>query len=209
MKKTHLLPLLVGAFLILGQGCNPATSTPEPSDITDGNGALEESDAMMKEEPDAAMDDQTTMEKEDEDNDAMMEGEKVEEDAMEKDAEEPASVSEATYEPFTQSAYDAAKAAGKPILLNFYANWCPTCRAQEPRTEALFTNKQAPKGIAAFRVNYNDSETDASEKAIAKAFGVTYQHTYVYFDADGNEAARTLGTTPDSTVLDNLNKIAP
>lgn len=114
-----------------------------------------------------------------------------------------------TYEPYTAAAYEKATAEGKPILLNFYANWCPTCAAQEPRTTALFINHQVPPGIAAFRVNFNDNETDDDERAIAKEFGVTYQHTYVYLDASGNESTRTIGTTPDETILTNLKKIAP
>jgi len=113
---------------------------------------------------------------------------------------------DSTYQPFTRTAYEQAKADGKPILLNFFANWCPTCAAQEPRTEALFINKKIPGGIIGFRINYNDSDTDADEVALAKQLGVTYQHTYIYFNAEGKETARTIGTTPDTTIIQNLQK---
>ena len=113
------------------------------------------------------------------------------------------------YEEFSQGKYVVAKTDGKPILLNFYANWCPTCREQEPRTVSLFIDGRVPDGIAAFRVNYDDTDTDDDEKALAKELRVTYQHTYIYFDSSGNETARTIGTTPDGTVLKNLEKIAP
>ncbi|MCR4278863.1 MAG: thioredoxin family protein [bacterium] len=116
---------------------------------------------------------------------------------------------DSTFQPFSLSAYTQAKAEGRPILLNFFANWCPTCATQEPRTEALFINKKVPSGISAFRINYNDSETDEDERDLAKQLHVTYQHTYIYFDKNGNETARTIGTTPDSTVIKNLNAIAP
>jgi thioredoxin 1 len=34
--------------------------------------------------------------------------------------------------PFDQKAFEAAQAAGKPILVEVYAPWCPVCRAQAP-----------------------------------------------------------------------------
>jgi hypothetical protein len=33
------------------------------------------------------------------------------------------------------------------------------------------------------RVNYNDPDTDATEKELAKKYGITYQHTFVQIDS--------------------------
>ncbi len=33
---------------------------------------------------------------------------------------------------FTPAAFEAAEKAGKPILIDVTAPWCPTCRAQAP-----------------------------------------------------------------------------
>jgi hypothetical protein len=38
---------------------------------------------------------------------------------------------------YTPGAFDAALAAGKPILVWIHASWCPTCKAQAPTLAKL------------------------------------------------------------------------
>lgn len=54
----------------------------------------------------------------------------------------------ATHTAFTQTSFDAANAAGKPILVEVTAPWCPTCKAQAPiwRTERS-SQVQRPAGL--------------------------------------------------------------
>lgn len=100
-----------------------------------------------------------------------------------------------SYQPYSSSAYQQAKAAGQPIFLYFYANWCSLCRPQEPVVVELFgTSEVAAMGVAGFRVNYNDNETDADEQALARELGVNYQHTFLTFTADGRQVWRATGT---------------
>ena len=82
------------------------------------------------------------------------------------------------YLEFNRADYDKAQASGKIIFLDFYANWCPICRAEAPILKSGFDNLTSEK-IIAFRVNFNDSDTDADEKALAKQFNVPYQHTKI------------------------------
>ena len=78
------------------------------------------------------------------------------------------------YIEYTKSAFDGA--ANKRQVLLFYANWCPTCR---PADASFLQNKnQIPEDVTLIRVNYNDTDTDAEEKALAQKYGVTYQHTF-------------------------------
>jgi thioredoxin 1 len=77
------------------------------------------------------------------------------------------------------------------IVLFFYADWCPTCRPID--MEFKDNIPKIPAGIEIYRVNYNDQDTDEQEKALAKKYGVTYQHTFVQIDKDGNEITKWNG----------------
>lgn len=93
------------------------------------------------------------------------------------------------YLDFNQADYEKALSEGKTVFLEFYANWCPICRAQEPALVDGF-NSLNDSNVVGFRVNYNDPETDDLEKQLAKQFGVTYQHTHVIVK-NGKEVYRS------------------
>lgn len=80
---------------------------------------------------------------------------------------------------FTKADYDAAIKTDTLIVLYFYANWCPICKAEFPVMQNVFNGLNTDKVIG-FRVNYNDDQTDNDEKNLAKQFGVAYQHTKVF-----------------------------
>jgi len=80
---------------------------------------------------------------------------------------------------FTKADYNEAINSDKLVVLYFYANWCPTCKAEFPLMQKAFDELDTDKVIG-FRVNYNDNQTDNDEKNLAKQFGVAYQHTKVF-----------------------------
>ncbi len=83
-------------------------------------------------------------------------------------------------------------------VLFFYANWCPTCR---PADESFEDNEsKIPAGVSLVRVNYNDIETEQAETDLAKKYGVTYQHTFVQIDEQGNEIVKWNGGKIDELV---------
>jgi thioredoxin 1 len=96
--------------------------------------------------------------------------------------------------PFTQEAFDAAAAEGKTILVDFYAPWCPVCRAQEPKVTARL--KGDFKHVVAFRVDYD------SNAMLRKAMNVQKQSTLILFHGR-NELAR-LSYTSEDAALDEL-----
>lgn len=82
------------------------------------------------------------------------------------------------YLEFNKIDYDKALASNKIVFLDFYANWCPICRAEAPELTAGFDSLTSDNVIG-FRVNFNDSDTDNDEKTLAKQFEIPYQHTKV------------------------------
>lgn len=96
------------------------------------------------------------------------------------------------YEPIQ---FQAAQKAGKTILLDFHASWCPTCRTQAPILEKLAM--QNPE-IVFFRVDYD------REKDLRKQFNVRKQSTLVVFRGM-NEKSRSLGETNPEKINNLLN----
>ena len=93
------------------------------------------------------------------------------------------------YLEYTAQAFDSDK--NKKRVLYFYANWCPTCRPADAEFNANVS--KFPKDLVLFRVNYNDSDTDDTEKALAVKYGITYQHTFVQVDEKSNEIVKWNG----------------
>ena len=108
---------------------------------------------------------------------------------------------------FDKESYDAALNEGKYVFLDFYANWCPICKAEEPEIKAAF-NELSTGNVVGFRVNYNDDQTDENEKALAKKLGVAYQHTKIVVAPDEKVASRTLKQQSKQEVLDQIKESA-
>ncbi len=109
------------------------------------------------------------------------------------------------YLEFNKADYDKALKEKKRILLYFYANWCPVCKKEQPEAFAAF-NEINDQDLIGFRVNFRDSETDADEEALAKEFGISYQHTKVILK-DGQRAGKFPDSWDKQRYLDELKKI--
>ncbi|MCI0611378.1 thioredoxin family protein [bacterium] len=81
---------------------------------------------------------------------------------------------------FTKADYDAAIKSDKLVVLYFYANWCPICKAEVANALYPAFNELTTDKVVGFQVSYNDSDTDSNEKSLASQFGVAYQHTKVF-----------------------------
>lgn len=105
---------------------------------------------------------------------------------------------------FKKGDYDKALAENKIILLNFYANWCPICRGEEPTLHQGF-NSLTTDQVIGFRVNFNDSDTDEDEKVLAKQLKIPYQHTKVVLK-NGKEFSRSLDAWDKATFDKEISK---
>ena len=80
---------------------------------------------------------------------------------------------------------------GKPVIVNFWASWCPPCKGEMPDFEAAY--KDHGDTIQFMMVNMTDGgrETVATAEQFIKGQGYTFP---VYFDTE-QEAAITYGVS--------------
>jgi thioredoxin 1 len=97
---------------------------------------------------------------------------------------------------FTQAAFDAAQAAGKPILVEVSAPWCPVCKAQAPIIQSL-SSKSEFKNLAIFEVDFD------SQKDVLARFKVQKQSTLITFKGKA-EVSRSTGETKADAIEKQL-----
>ena len=106
-----------------------------------------------------------------------------------------ASIAAAAEVPFNQAQFDAARSAGQSVAVVFYADWCPTCRAQAPVLKQLANSPQ----MISLTLYVADFD---SEKTLRAALHVNQQSTIVVFKGT-RETARSTGQT-QSAALDTF-----
>ncbi len=100
--------------------------------------------------------------------------------------------------PFDQKAFDAAQAAGKPILVEVTAPWCPVCKAQAPILSQLRNDAQF-KELVTFNIDFD------SQKDLLRNFNVQKQSTLIVFKGK-QEMGRSTGDTNAGTITALLGK---
>jgi len=93
---------------------------------------------------------------------------------------------------FTQAAFQAAQAAGRPILVEVSAPWCPTCRAQKPILSDL-TARERFRGFTVLTVDFD------SQKDVLRQLRVQMQSTLIVFRG-AEEKGRSTGDTNRASI---------
>jgi len=90
----------------------------------------------------------------------------------------------------------AAQASGRPVMLDFYADWCASCKEMEKYT---FTDASVQKALAnAVLLQADVTANDDLDKALLARFEIFGPPTIAFFGADGVERRnfRLVGFTP-------------
>jgi len=85
--------------------------------------------------------------------------------------------------------------AREPVLVDFWASWCPPCRAMNPVIEALAQDFKVCK------VNVDTNQE------LAAHYGVSSIPTLLIFK-DGKIAARYVGVTPEATLRAEMERLS-
>jgi Thiol:disulfide interchange protein len=79
----------------------------------------------------------------------------------------------------------AARASGRPLMLDFYADWCVSCKEMERYT---FTDEAVHEALAgAVLLRADVTRNDAEDQALLKHFGIFGPPTIVFYGPDGTE----------------------
>ena len=90
----------------------------------------------------------------------------------------------------------ALQTAGRPVMLDFYADWCVSCKEMEHRT---FSDPAVRQRLAgALLLQADVTANSAQDKELLKRFGLFGPPGVLFFDARGSEAAaaRVIGFVP-------------
>ena len=101
---------------------------------------------------------------------------------------------------FDRDKFTAAQQAGRPILVDIRASWCPICAAQEPIVERPAALPEY-KELLILRIDFN------SQKDVVRTFSASSQSTLIAFHGT-RETGRSVGDTNAASIAKLLRSTA-
>ncbi|MBI4418884.1 MAG: thioredoxin family protein [Ignavibacteriales bacterium] len=110
-----------------------------------------------------------------------------------------------TWETYSPEFVAQAQESGKPVMIDFYADWCIPCLELDRRT---FTDEEVIRAAESFvRLKVDLTHFDSPEaEALRKQFDIAGVPTIVFLNANGIEerGARVLGFLPPKEFLERM-----
>ena len=100
-----------------------------------------------------------------------------------------------------------ANANNQPVMLDFYADWCISCKEMEAYT---FTDAAVKQSLAGFVLLQADvTQNSEPDKALLAKFGLIGPPAILFFNhsLDDNQALRVIGYQDAKTFLNTLNQV--
>ncbi|RQS70970.1 protein-disulfide reductase DsbD [Burkholderia seminalis] len=98
------------------------------------------------------------------------------------------------------------KTSGKPVMLDFYADWCVSCKEMEHLT---FTDARVQARLAQLHLVRADvTANNPDDQALLKRFNLFGPPGIIFFDRGGNEIGRVVGYQAAETFLRSLDRAA-
>ena len=108
---------------------------------------------------------------------------------------------------------------GKPVILHFWASWCPYCKTVQPGLEAL-AGKYASQNMVLLGINFREDKGVNPQQAlddrglhfktlvqgeeVSRAYGVRVTPTTFFINANGDLVGMTNASKPDDPELIRL-----
>ncbi len=102
----------------------------------------------------------------------------------------------------------AARAAGQPLMLDWYADWCISCKVIE---REVFANPQVAPRLADYRlIRFDITESNAAQRSLLDRYQLFGPPAILFFDGNGKELneVRVVGEIDASGFADRLDRAA-
>lgn len=104
-------------------------------------------------------------------------------------AQADSSVAGMTWSGDLSAALDRARGSGKPVMVDFYATWCPPCKLMDKNT---WTDSAVQNKLRAFEIVRIDVDL---QPRVMEKYGIQGMPTVICLDPKGKELQRSLGYT--------------